>query len=65
MDDRFFDPIPGQIELAVQLYQLVKAEPIISPHGHVDPAIFSQANYRYANPVTAVFQSDQDRKSVV
>lgn len=58
MDDRFFDPIPGQIELAVQLYQLVKAEPIISPHGHVDPAIFSQANYRYANPVTAVFQSD-------
>ncbi len=57
-NDRYFDPIPGQKEWAVRLYQLVQAEPIVSPHGHVDPAIFSQANYRYANPVSVVFQSD-------
>ena len=58
IDDRYLDPIPSQKECALRLYQLVKAEPIISPHGHVDPAIFSQADYRYANPVTALFQTD-------
>lgn len=57
-DDRYFDPIPGQKEWAKQLYQLVNDAPIVSPHGHVNPAIFSQADYRYDNPVTAVFQSD-------
>jgi len=58
IEDRYFDPNPTQKELALQLYRLVKQAPIISPHGHIDPGIFSNKDFRFANPVSAVFQTD-------
>ena len=37
-EDRFFDPDPTQRGVARELYAGVTGLPIISPHGHVDPA---------------------------
>ena len=57
-DDRFFDPNPDQKNLAIQLYNLVRDAPIISPHGHIDPKLFSQPDYHFPNPSALLFQSD-------
>lgn len=38
---RFFDPDPGVRRLAYELYRQVRDLPIVSPHGHVDPALLA------------------------
>lgn len=48
--DRFFDPEPGQRALARLLYQEVADAPIISPHGHVDPRMFSDEDASLGSP---------------
>jgi len=40
-EDRFFDPDPAVRAIARGLYAEVKDFPIVSPHGHVDPAILA------------------------
>jgi glucuronate isomerase len=57
-DDRYFDPNPTHKKLAMGLYELVRDAPIISPHGHVDPGLFSQKDYHFPNPAALLFQSD-------
>lgn len=57
-DDRLFDPNPDQKALAIGLYDLVRDAPIVSPHGHIDPAIFSLPDYNFPNPAALMFQSD-------
>ncbi len=57
-EDRYFSPNPQQKALARCLYGLVKKAPIVSPHGHVSPKIFSLADYRFPDPVALLFQSD-------
>ncbi len=47
--DRFFDPDPAVRKIARELYESVKNMPIISPHGHVDPKLFSE-NRPFPNP---------------
>ncbi len=47
--NRFFDPEPGTRNIAAELYESVKKLPIISPHGHVDPKLFSE-NKPFSNP---------------
>lgn len=47
--DRFFDPNPSVRKIAREIYNSVKSLPIISPHGHVDPSIFSE-NKPFPNP---------------
>jgi glucuronate isomerase len=39
-DDRFFDPNPAVRSVAREIYEGIKFLPIISPHGHVNPALF-------------------------
>jgi glucuronate isomerase len=39
--DRFFDPDPTIRRIARSLYEDTSALPIISPHGHVDPALLA------------------------
>ena len=56
--DRFFDPDPHQKSIALDLYAQIKDLPIVSPHGHVDPALFSTPNYRFGNPVALIVQPD-------
>jgi len=47
--NRLFPAEPSVREVARQLYDLVKDLPIISPHGHVDPALLLE-NQPFANP---------------
>ena len=48
-EDRFFDPDPVIRNIARELYEGVKDLPIVSPHGHVDPKIFTD-NKPFSNP---------------
>ena len=49
--DRCFDPDPTIRTLAGELYSTVKDLPIISPHGHVDPALLANPEARLGSPV--------------
>ena len=48
--DRCFDPDPAQRDLARQLYNEVKDLQLVSPHGHVDPALLSDPDATLGSP---------------
>jgi len=48
--ERFFPADPETRSLAVTLYDSIAHLPIISPHGHVDPRLFSNANATFGSP---------------
>lgn len=56
--DRLIDPDPAQKNVALELYDLVRDLPIVSPHGHVDPALFVDPAFRFGNPVELLIQPD-------
>ena len=58
MDDRYFSPDPAQRTIAADLYNRVKNLPLICPHGHVDPRLFAQADYRFGTPVDLLIIPD-------
>jgi glucuronate isomerase len=56
--DRYFTPDPAQKSIALSLYETVAALPLICPHGHVEPQLFSQADYRFGSPVELLLHPD-------
>jgi glucuronate isomerase len=56
--DRCFDPDPSQRACARELYSLVRGEPIVSPHGHVDPALLSRPEARFGTPAELLIIPD-------
>ncbi len=48
--DRYFDSDPARRRVAVELYESVAALPLICPHGHVNPALFSDPNATFGSP---------------
>ncbi|UCE17220.1 MAG: glucuronate isomerase [Gemmatimonadota bacterium] len=56
-ENRFFDPDPSIRKIARELYEGVKDLPIISPHGHVDPRLFSE-NSPFPDPTELIFIPD-------
>ncbi len=48
--ERLFSPDTTLRRLACELYEPVAALPIISPHGHVDPRLFSDPNATFGSP---------------
>lgn len=56
-EDRFFDPDPTVRKYARELYNEIKDLPIVSPHGHVDPAIFVE-NKPFPNPAELFISPD-------
>jgi glucuronate isomerase len=48
--DRCFDSDPARRAIARDLYTRVKDLPIISPHGHVDPALLSNPDATFGSP---------------
>ncbi len=57
-EDRYFGPSEAQKDAAIALYPLVKELPIIAPHGHVDPEIFSNPDYRFGSPTELLILPD-------
>ncbi len=55
--DRLFSPEPIQRAIARRLYAAVRELPIISPHGHTDPAWFA-TNAPFANPTELLLTPD-------
>jgi len=56
-EDRYFDPDPTIRRHARALYDETRALPIISPHGHVDPAILD-GNEAFADPASLLITPD-------
>lgn len=56
-EDRYFDPDPTIRRHAHALYDETRALPIVSPHGHVDPAILA-TNDAFADPVSLIITPD-------
>lgn len=56
-ENRFFDPDPAVRKIAGQLYEEVKDLPIVSPHGHVDPRLFSE-NKPFPDPAELILIPD-------
>ncbi|UCD38537.1 MAG: glucuronate isomerase [Fidelibacterota bacterium] len=55
--DRLFDPDPTVRDLARELYTSVKDLPLLCPHGHVDPKLFS-LNEPFPNPTELILIPD-------
>ncbi|MCB0045063.1 MAG: glucuronate isomerase [Caldilineaceae bacterium] len=49
--DRYLGPDARRKEIALELLSDVEELPIVAPHGHVDPRLFAQPDYRFASPV--------------
>ena len=48
--DRCFDPDPSTRDLARQLYEEVRALPLICPHGHVPVSVLADPGARFPSP---------------
>ena len=55
--DRLFSADPVQRAIAGRLFELTESLPIVSPHGHVDPAWFA-LDEPFANPSEMLIQPD-------
>jgi glucuronate isomerase len=56
--DRYFDPDPHQKALAQRLYEQVAAQPLVCPHGHVDPRMFADPEYQFGSPADLLLIPD-------
>ncbi|MDX1991369.1 MAG: glucuronate isomerase [bacterium] len=56
--DRYFDPDPAQKSIAGTLYDQISGLPLICPHGHVDPRIFADPDYRFGSPAEVLIIPD-------
>lgn len=56
--DRCFDPDPAQRQIARQLYQAVAGLPLICPHGHVDPSLFTTPSASLGTPASLIVIPD-------
>ena len=56
-EDRYFDPDPATRRAARTLYEETRALPIVSPHGHVDPALLA-ANAPFLEPAALLIVPD-------
>jgi glucuronate isomerase len=57
-EDRYFDPEPKQKEIAQYLYSQVADKPLVCPHGHVDPQMFADPDYRFGTPTDLLLIPD-------
>ncbi len=57
-ENRFFSPNQSQKNLAIQYYNLIKDLPIISPHGHVNPALFADPRAKFGSPTELLITPD-------
>ena len=56
--DRYFCPDPAQRQVARELHSQIADLPLICPHGHVDPRLFSDADYQFGSPTESLIIPD-------
>lgn len=56
--DRYFDPNPVQRKVAYSLYEAAVDLPLVCPHGHVDPRLFTDPDYAFGSPVELLIIPD-------
>jgi glucuronate isomerase len=56
--DRYFSPEPAQRRVAQTLFEGVRDLPLICPHGHVEPRLFSDPDYTFGSPVELLIIPD-------
>ncbi len=56
--DRFFSAEPAQRKLARELYDGIANLPLVCPHGHVDPRLFSDENASFGSPADLLIIPD-------
>ena len=56
--DRYFDPNKVQRRVARELYESVVGLPILSPHGHVAPQLFSDPDATFGSPTEMLIIPD-------
>ena len=57
-EDRYFDPDPAQRKTAVELYRSIAGLPLVCPHGHVDPRLFSDPDFSFGSPTELLIIPD-------
>jgi len=57
-ENRFFDPEPTQRNIAREIYDGIAGLPIIAPHGHVDPRLFSDEDADLGTPADLLIIPD-------
>lgn len=55
---RFLGKTPEHVDLAMSLYRNVADLPLICPHGHVNPALFSDPDYQFGSPAELLIIPD-------
>jgi glucuronate isomerase len=55
---RYFSPDPAQRAAAESLYLTVRDLPLVCPHGHVEPRLFSDPDYAFGSPVDLLIIPD-------
>ena len=58
MRNRYFSAQPDIQRAAAELYDSAKDLPLICPHGHVDPRLFADPDYRFGTPVDLLIIPD-------
>ena len=58
MQHRYFAINPAQKRAAAELYDSAKDLPLVCPHGHVDPRLFADPDYRFGSPVDMLIIPD-------
>nr|MCU0511008.1 glucuronate isomerase [Anaerolineae bacterium] len=56
--DRYFSPDPAQRPVARWLYESVQHLPLLCPHGHVEPHLFSDPAATFGSPVDLLILPD-------
>lgn len=57
-ETRYFSPDPAQRGVALALYRPVAELPLVCPHGHVDPRLFADPDYRFGSPTELLLIPD-------
>ncbi len=56
--DRYFNPDPAQRQIARELHAQIADLPLVCPHGHVDPRLFADPDFRFGSPTESLIIPD-------
>jgi glucuronate isomerase len=57
-EDRYFEPDPAQRQIALDLYRSITGLPLVCPHGHVEPRLFSDPDFSFGSPTELLIIPD-------